>query len=434
MLAEPTPQPRTLPHRLCAVNGRLRGGRLDRFARPLVFSASLVLLIGYAAASGRLLGPPRNPDGVAYDAIGVGLAEGHGFAAATDSPTFRDPYVVAGRGNELPPPRPPQTTAMRPPVLPMMLAAVHRLGSHYVLIRLLAAVAVAGSTAIAAGWVRDRCGLLPALTLLPALALVADYRTREMSRVVLTEPFALLLVTAAADRLVAAFDRRRLHDAWAAGVLLGLAGLMRTAVVLWIPPLAVLLLAFCGVRSRRVTAAAVVAALVVVSPWMIRNAVVTGSPAVLGTQGSIELPAGYSDAAWLRRGRWHQDSRPPLTAATLVEEVAAADEGRRLATDWIAANPLRASLLAPLKVIDELGPHAHGDVALWLLALVGWVAVVRDPLRPVSVAILLSCLVAVAATWSVGGRFLWPTASLLHAVAACGLWHGLTTGHSDTAD
>ena len=406
-----------------------------------VFTICWVALAGHAAVTGRLAGPPRNPDGVSYHAIGIGLAEGHGYATAHASPRFRQPYEAAGQSDALPPPGEPSTTALRPPLLPTVHAVAARtVGPRFWLLRLLTTACVAAATAITFRWVATavlctRNGdVRLAAGLLIALAVVVDYRTREMSRTLLTEPLAALFVAAAVDRLIVLTRTNRLRDGLWVGVWLGLAALTRTAIVLWLPVLAA---TWCIVRwttsdqtlagSARAAAVWTGVALLIVSPWIVRNARLPGRH-LLGTQGSLELPAGFSDAAWDRRGIWDIESRPGFELAEgFAAESQQATSNRRIALDWIQHHPEKAAVLFPLKVLRELGPHAHGDVALWILAALGiaasWPrAAAWVPLLPV-----VATLVVVGVTWSVAGRFLWPVAPLMHGLATLGLFHAVVS-------
>ena len=56
------------------------GRRRIAVASTGVAAVTFVLLLAHMAATGRLFPPPLNPDGIAYDSIGVAISEGHGFA------------------------------------------------------------------------------------------------------------------------------------------------------------------------------------------------------------------------------------------------------------------------------------------------------------------------------------------------------------------
>jgi Dolichyl-phosphate-mannose-protein mannosyltransferase len=109
------------------------------------------------------------------------------------------------------------------------------------------------------------------------------------SAVVMTEPLAALLLASAA--LVAARWHARLPGLLAAGAVLGLATLVRPATLLAAP---LLLFMETGGWKRAVprAAAATLAAIVVVSPWTVRNCRVMDGCAFVSTNGGWNLAIG----------------------------------------------------------------------------------------------------------------------------------------------
>ena len=64
----------------------------------------------------------------------------------------------------------------------------------------------------------------------------------------------------------------------------------------------------------------------------------------------------------------------------------------------------------------------HWDAFVLVVAAFGLILWPVATDRRVFAVILLANTLAVAVTWSVGGRFLVPVLPLIHAAAACGVW------------
>jgi hypothetical protein len=205
--------------------------------------------------------------------------------------------------------------------------------------------------------------------------------------------------------------------------------------VFWIPCLAVAI----WILTRRANltpgqrvglpAGLVIAACAVVSPWSLRNWQILTRAMPLGTQGTMELSAGYSDAAFEQLGMWHNLEETGFFAATdqpgqstLEREIARADHSRDEAFAWCRAHPLKAVCLPAMKVFQEFRPHMSGDLYILAFALLGLLAMLNTPDGRVWIAILAATAFGVALTWSTAGRFVVPSLYALHCAAAIGLW------------
>jgi 4-amino-4-deoxy-L-arabinose transferase-like glycosyltransferase len=258
---------------------------------PVPRAAWLILLLALLLRVGYLVATPDQQlvhDAVRYDRIAKSVAQGHGY-----------PYSrVEGRN-----------TAFRPPAYPYLLAGAYELAgverapmADRVLVGrllgLLTGTLIVGLIGIVAMqlWGR-RAGLI-------AMALGAVYIPLILvSSSLMSEPlFALLLLGA----LAAALQHRRSTHRWRwlllAGFLGGLTILTRAnAMVLLLP----LVLAVWTVRPRLSPrslagpAVLVVVALVTVSPWTIRNAVVMDRFIPVSTQLGSALAGTYNDQARL---------------------------------------------------------------------------------------------------------------------------------------
>lgn len=384
--------------------------------------------------------PPIGGDAVIYDSLGWELFNGRGFSLNFRDPGFLEPYRQAdpAGAERLAQSGPHGPIASRPPLLPLLLAGLNRaLGRQFFGLRAINVLAMATVAAMLVGTVARLAGPIPALIALVNF-LIVDPRIRVTAREFLTEALACLLI-GGLTALLTSFDRRpRLKTAVISGVILGLAMLFRTMFVFWIPLLAVWL---CIVstdanfsRARRVllSASFVIAAILVFAPWGVRNCHVLGRIMPLGSQGTIELSAGYSDAAFDRLGMWHNLEESGFFAAIdqpgqteLQKELGRADHSRNRAFAWCASHPLKAAVLPLMKVFQEFRPHMSGDLFILAFALLGLCTVRGTAESRAWRAMLLATALGVAVTWSVAGRFIVPILYVLHCAAATGLWQSL---------
>ncbi|MFO1095791.1 MAG: glycosyltransferase family 39 protein [Planctomycetaceae bacterium] len=454
----------------------------EQYATPRVrWLITLGVWIGSIAAlmwaADRAVGlnspPPVFGDEASYDALGWELAAGRGFALNLADPEFLKPYAdlepaAAGQLATAPGRGP---IASRPPLLPLVMAGLNRMfGRQFRAVRLVNVAAMATVAALVAWTVCRLAGPLPAL-LGVFQFLVVDPRVRVASREILTEALACLLVAVLTLTLRQLFVRPRLTTALIAGAVVGLAVLLRTMFVLWLPVLLVMLWmtpryvrrAASGGAARQeprppdaelransptaggvtLVAAFLMAAMVVFAPWGVRNCRVLGRFMPLGTQGTIELPSGYSDEAFARGGMWHNLDESGCfrsvdieTNTQLQREVARADYSSRLATAWCRAHPVQTALLPFMKVFQEFRPHMSADLYVLAFALLGLAVVRGTPEGRAGGTILLAIAFSVGLTWSVAGRFVFPALYVLHCAAAIGVWTSVmacTLGRRDVA-
>ena len=151
-----------------------------------------------------------------------------------------------------------------------------------------------------------------------------------------------------------------------AGVLFGLATLVKTQTILLIPVLAGL--AFLdewsigkAVRAALRAAAVLGIALLAAAPWAMRNYSVLGA-AVLSTNGGTALLAGNNPS--IVGDYWHDYSDDALfgqVAFSVEDQVRADQRARALAVDWIKDHPVQFLLLAPKKVFRLWAPDGEGE-------------------------------------------------------------------------
>src|SRR5688572_11315599 len=163
-----------------------------------IFLASFAIYVNRASNSGALREPPESGDGHDYDAIAFNVWQGRGFGYHWSDPDWRRPYegipryrLLLTRQSEFYP------TTYRPPAMPLLLSAVYALtGRNFVVWRVvncgITAAAVTTAAAIAAQF-----GGFPA-AVLAAIILVQSREVTRYSGMFMTEPLAMLMLTAVA--------------------------------------------------------------------------------------------------------------------------------------------------------------------------------------------------------------------------------------------
>lgn len=403
---------------------------------------AVALLLHFQLRYGLDTPPSPTGDEPSYDSLAWELSRGNGFAEDFDDPAFRRPYERAAGGG-------PDTVALpelaagtvtyRPPLFPAGIAVLNRLfGRQFFATRLLN-IACMAVTAGLLVWFLLRQGTVPGALLAWLLFLLADVRVRLYGRAILTEALAVLLTTLLALCLIRLLERRTVRDAVAAGVVMALMVLNRTSAALWIPPIAVSLLITS--RTRKIVPLAVcwvAAAVVVYSPWAVRNIRVLEAPMPLGTQGMMELSAGFCDAAWDQGGVWvnldHQDffDAPHVEETRIERERSRARRSRTAAVNWIRSHPGRAVVLGLLKIGNEYRPRHPADYLILTLALIGAASSIGTTFTRVGLILHAASALSIAATWSVEGRFVVPLLFTIHVWAGLGiswLWQKLRTNN-----
>jgi 4-amino-4-deoxy-L-arabinose transferase-like glycosyltransferase len=292
--------------------------------------AALIVRLGVVAAT-----PAFTPatDAADYDRHGLSIAAGHGYP----------PTQIAGAGGP---------SAFRPPAFPHAVAAIYAFtGAQGERGRWTAArLAEAGLGAVLVGLIGMLAlalwGAAPAVV---AAAIGAVYPPFLLMGSSLTsETLFLPLVVAGVLAMVRYRESRRLRWALAAGALAGLAALTRSNGVALLLPL---LVGAWTVRpgSARTLAggvATLAVALLVISPWSVRNAVALDAFVPVSTQAGYGLAGQYSDSS--RDDPIHPSAwRPPYAHApyrAIIEdpELNEAQVDRRLRSesrDFIRAHP-----------------------------------------------------------------------------------------------
>jgi hypothetical protein len=281
-----------------------RRPRLAVALGALIVAAALILRLLYMDATPRY---ELRHDARDYEEHARSIAVGEGYSRR----------VAYGR-----------PTAFRPPGYPYFLAGVYRLADverastarrvHTArLAQALVGTAVVALIGVLAAqlWGR-RTGLL-------AMALGAVYVPLiVMGGAVMSEPlFALLMLAALVAALEHRRSRHRYRFALLTGVLAGLATLTRANAVILLAPLAFAMYDGgwrASWRALAPAAALVLAAVAVIAPWTVRNAVELHAFVPVSTQLGSSLAGTYNDAARADRrnpGAWRSIKHVPEYAA-----------------------------------------------------------------------------------------------------------------------
>jgi 4-amino-4-deoxy-L-arabinose transferase-like glycosyltransferase len=378
-------------------------------------------------------------DSVQYDQIAVSIAHGHGFGKT---------YFAPDRG----------PTAFRPPAYPVMLAGVYvvtgdsRTASRVVGCAL-GAVSVALIYVLAAALWGPGLGLLASAiaAIFPPLVLLSVALNSE----VLFVPLELAAICAA---VLYRQGRGGTPLLVVGGAACGLATLTRPNGWLLLVPLLWAVWLRSGGLGRpllRRSAVAVLAAVVIVVPWSIRNTLLFHSFVPLGTISGAIVAGEYNDTS---RNYPRYPATWLLPLPTIVPELAPIYRGRpneaqidrklmRHALRYMldhpgyvaqasALNALRTFNLAPQTPsaarVDRqqrgLGPRAADldTVSVWLaclLSVAGVVALIRRAARPAGWYVWITPILFIATAFLVlgQGRYRAPILPFLVLLASLGI-------------
>lgn len=279
-------------------------------------------------------------DSLNYHLLGEGLAEGRGYIRAFD---WAISHVRV-------------PTAEFPPVFPMVLAGMHLLGVDTVRGQEIGLAALGTSTVVLVGMLgREVAGPRTGLV---AAALAAAYPMLALPDATLqAEGLYAALVTLV---LLLSVRWRRATDIgpWlVVGAVVGLATLTRSEAPLLIP-----LVVLPAVRSWRPVAVAAVAAVAVIAPWMVRNAVQLDHLIPLSNNRGTLLAGANCDASWQgdRRGLWSFSCTldvPSVGRDEVARTRRYVDAGTAYASDHLGDLPA----VAGVRVLRTFGLWAPGQ-------------------------------------------------------------------------
>ncbi|HEX8341111.1 MAG TPA: hypothetical protein VF624_09405 [Tepidisphaeraceae bacterium] len=275
-------------------------------------------------------------------------------------------------------------TSVRGPLLPMLLAAIESIFSQRAVIPVAIAInAIAGAVATALAYIIARRLALGTLATTAFAAAVALWPTQVFAAIYLQPMSVAITLSLGAICLLLPDDPRRAQDSHAglhytliAGACTGVA-LLGEPILLFPIALAALLL-----LGRRPVSLCVFAAgvLLLVGPWLYRNALVHGRPTPITNTFAAALFRGNSDRA---TGSIHRDirgGRPHRMADDLTPQQFDALRGRpeadrnsrlwQWATAWIGDHPAAYVKLCGARLVktfwlDVDHPYARSPLA-WL--------------------------------------------------------------------
>lgn len=393
-----------------------------------IFFAAFGVYVSSALKAGPLNAPPEIGDGHDYDALAFNLWRHQRFGYHWDDPAWRQPYEAASgyetlldRRSEYYP------TTYRQPGVPAVMALVYAATErNFAAWRVVNCALMAGAVTMAAVISAHFAGV-PAAVVTELIALTLPLLSL-FAREFMTEGLSAFLVTLLAWTWI-----RNGKNGWtpagavASGLVLGALVATRNIFVLWIP-----LALFAPGRDRRagksawrLRAISVAVALLLIGPWWVRNVIVLKAFMPLGTQGALNMPAGFGPRALRFEGMWASNPGDgaqeisALTLDTVTAEMRLAKFRSALAMTWIREHPLDALRLMVLHVWQEIRPRTLPyPTGAWLLPVAAVAAFYfrKSPGVGVIVAMVCANTLGIALTWSVGGRFMAPLQPLLAAL------------------
>jgi hypothetical protein len=386
--------------------------------------------------------PPHIGDGPDYDSIAVQISKGNGFSFNWDDPDFLYPYQnnnISGRYDSLLSRHGKYVTTIRPPLLPALMAASYKLfGRQFWPIRVIMSSCMSLACTIVVLILVRWFGIIPGFICL-IYALFFAPQLEYYATALLTEALACLYVSLIAWFLFKIVNNGNTKSVISLGVITGLAFLTRSVFILWVVFIFVAIyiiskpknLSWFSIQSFRLPFLFLLTFLIVSAPWMIRNCLVIKDFKPLGTMGSINLSAAYSDKAFEQRGEWFSlrssgffDRLDVDDESSIEWEKVRADFSTQEAIHWMSQNPLKTFLLVLFKIRGLWRPKNSGITLFYGLAILGYtnLFIIRPKDAFSFLSLLTACTISVGITWTVGGRFLVPVIPILICLASLGLW------------
>jgi 4-amino-4-deoxy-L-arabinose transferase-like glycosyltransferase len=298
----------------------------------LILAGALALRVLYTVLVAQDI--PVIGDALTYHLLGAKIADGHGFE--------RVPHPQLAGFEGWVPGRP---TAEHPPLFPLLVGAITKLGATGYLSQKLVMCAVGTGTVAFVGLAgRELAG---ATTGLVAAGIAALYPFLWIVDGSLMSETLYGLVLAATMWLAVRFARRpSIGLAAAVGALAALAALTRGEALLLVPLLLIPLAVRGGTtwRARAALAGVAVGAFVlVIAPWTIRNLIVFEEPVLISTNGSAVFVGSNCHAVYYGAfiGLWNFDCYGEAPGGDESQEaVAYRDRGFDYARDHAGRLPL----------------------------------------------------------------------------------------------
>lgn len=391
--------------------------------------------------------PGAQADDVFYDNIAWNLSRGRGFSLGFSDWEWLRPYRKVRDGVDRKVVLQHQTegkTTSRAPAYPWLLAGTWRiLGRRWDVVRVSQIVLLSAGLAGFLVWAGRRMGSR-VLPLVASATLAADFSVLSTAGQLMTEPLAVLAIAMALVGVDRASQSGLKRQWLMAGMLFGVAILVRSTLVGWMVLgglgyaawLLWLLLRRRPVWLRLQQGTAYgFGILLVCLPWWQRNCDRAGAFAPFGSAGSIGMAGGYCDGCQALNGNWFLPAVVEAQAAaektagfgllSLAEqEHRIGAESSRRAREWMREHVRELPALAWNKALNHLAiqgglPWPLTVVNLLLLgsAFAGSLLSLRGPGKWILIATSLSVLTT-SLTWSHYGRFSIPIRPLWHLASA----------------
>lgn len=245
--------------------------------------------------------------------------------------------------------------AFWPPGLPLLLTPLYMLGLGQSTVLAVYGVGTFAATVLGLRAIMRRLGFESGAGL--AMWCLALWPTHVLASALPEKELAVMgLLVWTVERALRAMEGR-MSAALTAGVLSGMAVLIQPSLQML--PLAMLLAAAVwGGRARRramlTVVLATLAMLAVIAPWTARNLAVFGTPVLVSSNGGSVLYRANNELA--------TGAYTPRGAVSLehLDEVSRDREYKRLASQWITANPLTFVQLGLGKSLLFLGDASYG--------------------------------------------------------------------------
>jgi 4-amino-4-deoxy-L-arabinose transferase-like glycosyltransferase len=280
----------------------------------LILAGALVIRVLYTLLAAQDI--PVIGDALTYHLLGENIADGKGFERAPH------PQLAPLEGWE-----PGVPTAEHPPLFPLLIGLITKLGATGYLAQKLLLCAVGTATVAFVGLAGREAG--GPTTGLVAAALAAAYPFLWVADGSLMSETLYGVLLAAALWLALRFARRpSLGLAAGLGALVGLAALTRGEALLLAPLLLLPLAVRAGAawRSRLTLAAVALGAFaLVLAPWTIRNLTVFEEPVLISTNGNAVFVGSNCDAVYhgAFTGLWNFDCYGSAPAGDESEQAVA---------------------------------------------------------------------------------------------------------------
>jgi hypothetical protein len=428
---------------LSALNQSLASPLISRLLMAVVFLCALLAFVLPPVQQGRWGVPTPQGDGPDYDNIAIQLVKGNGFSFNWDDRDFLkayEPINASGLYDYLKQRHGSYPTTYRPPLLPLLMALSYKIfGWGFSPIQAMNCILMAGTCAFAFLLACRYFGPFPGL--ICAVRYMMDSRIQQNSTSILAESLACFLAILFIWSLLYTVEKKTWVWAFTSGVTLSLAYFSKSLFFLWSPAifLAIYLLAkpekssYLSLASLRLPAIFLASFILCCSPWMIRNCIILERFEPLGTQGSTNLPACFSDGAIRTHGQWYNPDLTdfyhdlPLTKEmSLQNEKLKSTYGKEQGMNWIKNNIDKLPILTFYKLKGEWKPYGMITLTLCLIGLLVFSAVnLLDALA--LIAIFLAASTPLAICISGDGRYLISLFSLLTALSSLGIWFIIVT-------